>query len=84
MKDFEFGIKVPSLSEEGIAGTEFITSINEYLSEVPAVFTTFWVSDHLMTWVKNQPANADALECWSVMIFTRDLPPYESRQWSPM
>jgi alkanesulfonate monooxygenase SsuD/methylene tetrahydromethanopterin reductase-like flavin-dependent oxidoreductase (luciferase family) len=69
MKDLEFGIKVPTLSEEGIAGTEFITSFQQYLSEVPPIFTTFWVSDHLMTWVKNQPANADALECWSVMSY---------------
>ncbi len=69
MSDLEFGIKVPTLSEEGIAGTKFIQSIQQYLSKVPSVFSTLWVSDHLMPWVKNQQANADTLECWSVMSY---------------
>jgi alkanesulfonate monooxygenase SsuD/methylene tetrahydromethanopterin reductase-like flavin-dependent oxidoreductase (luciferase family) len=69
LEKLEFGIKVPTLSEEGIKGKEFINSIQQYLSEVPPNFTTLWVSDHLMTWVMNQPENADALECWSVMSY---------------
>jgi len=69
MTKIEFGIKVPTLSEEGISGTDFVKSINQYLSEIPPIFTTLWVSDHLMTWVKNQPENADALECWSMMSY---------------
>lgn len=69
MTNVEFGIKVPTLSEEGVRGTAFVSQILRYLHDVPDVYRSLWVSDHLMPWVRGRGEDADALECWTVMSY---------------
>ncbi|MCW4037304.1 MAG: hypothetical protein NWF13_01055, partial [Candidatus Bathyarchaeota archaeon] len=69
MKEIEFGIKVPTLSEEGARGSTFISQIMQYIHNTQDTFKTIWVSDHIMPWVRGQGGDADALECWTVMSY---------------
>jgi alkanesulfonate monooxygenase SsuD/methylene tetrahydromethanopterin reductase-like flavin-dependent oxidoreductase (luciferase family) len=65
----EFGIKVPTLSEEGVRGQAFVRQILQYLHNAPDAYHSLWVSDHLMPWVRDKGGDADALECWTTMSY---------------
>lgn len=69
MKEIEFGIKVPTLSEEGARGNTFVSQILQYIQDTQDTYQTIWVSDHLMPWVKGPKGDADALECWTMMTY---------------
>lgn len=69
MKEIKFGIKVPTLSEEGARGSTFVSQIMQYIHDVQDTYKTIWVSDHIMPWVRGQGGDADALECWTVMSY---------------
>jgi len=67
--DVEFGIKAPTLSEEGVRGRRFTDQVLRYIRAVGTTYGTVWVSDHLMPWVTGKGGDADTLECWTVMSY---------------
>jgi len=68
-KDVEFGIKVPTLSEDGSSGPNFIGNVIRFIQEVGDTYGTLWISDHLMPWVEGLGDDADTLESWTTICY---------------